>query len=49
MGDLSTSPLDNQLANLQLDGVRQALTMIARHGGCYIGDVVGLGKTFVGA
>ncbi len=49
VGDLSTSPLDNQLANFQLDGVRQALTMIDRHGGCYIGDVVGLGKMFVGA
>ena len=49
VGDLSTSPLDNQLANLHLDGVRQALTMIDRHGGCYIGDVVGLGKTFVDA
>ena len=49
VGDLSTSPLDNQLANFQLDGVRQALTMIDRHGGCYIGDVVGLGKTFVDA
>ena len=49
VGDLSTSPLDNQLANFQLDGVRQALKMIDRDGGCYIGDVVGLGKTFVGA
>ena len=23
--------------------------MIEAHGGCYIGDVVGLGKTFIGA
>ena len=38
-----------ELANFQLDAVRQALGMIEAHGGCYIGDVVGLGKTFVGA
>ena len=38
-----------ELANFQLDAVRQGLGMIESHGGCYIGDVVGLGKTFVGA
>ena len=38
-----------ELANFQLDAVRQGLGMIEVHGGCYIGDVVGLGKTFVGA
>ena len=38
-----------ELANFQLDAVKQALGMIEAHGGCYIGDVVGLGKTFVGA
>ena len=38
-----------ELANFQLDAVRQGLGMIEAHGGCYIGDVVGLGKTFVGA
>ena len=38
-----------ELANFQLDAVRQGLGMIEAHGGCYIGDVVGLGKTFVAA
>ena len=38
-----------QLANFQLDAVRRGLDIIAEHGGCYIGDVVGLGKTFIGA
>ncbi len=40
---------DKGLANFQLDAVSRALSMIETHGGCYIGDVVGLGKTFVGA
>ncbi len=29
--------------------MRRGLAMIDIHGGCYIGDVVGLGKTFIGA
>ena len=37
------------LANFQVDAVSQGLAMVEAHGGCYIGDVVGLGKTFVGA
>ncbi len=37
------------LANFQLDAVRQGLSMIETHGGCYIGDVVGLGKSYIGA
>jgi HKD family nuclease len=37
------------LANFQLDAVRRALRMIDVHGGCFIGDVVGLGKTYIGA
>ena len=40
---------DPALANFQLDAVSQALRMIDAHGGCYVSDVVGLGKTFVGA
>ncbi len=39
----------DELANFQIDAVAQALRMIEAHGGCYIGDVVGLGKTFIGA
>lgn len=38
-----------QLADFQLDAVRRAIGMIDRHGGCFIGDVVGLGKTYIGA
>ena len=37
------------LANFQLDAVRRGLDMIRNHGGCYIADVVGLGKTYIGA
>ncbi|MBI3980017.1 MAG: NgoFVII family restriction endonuclease [Chloroflexi bacterium] len=37
------------LANFQLDAVRRALRMVDQHGGCYVGDVVGLGKTYIGA
>ena len=44
---LSTGPV--QLANFQLDAVRWGLSTIDRYGGCYIGDVVGLGKTYIGA
>lgn len=38
-----------ELANFQIDAVSRALAMIEQYGGCYIGDVVGLGKTFIGA
>ena len=38
-----------QLANFQIDAVSRGLAMIEAYGGCYIGDVVGLGKTFIGA
>ncbi len=37
------------LANFQLSAVRGGLGMIEAYGGCYIGDVVGLGKTYIGA
>lgn len=38
-----------QLANFQVDAVRRGLSMVENYGGCYIGDVVGLGKTYIGA
>ena len=38
-----------QLANFQIDAVSRGLAMIDAFGGCYIGDVVGLGKTYIGA
>lgn len=37
------------LANFQIDAVRRGLDMIRTHGGCYIADVVGLGKSYIGA
>jgi hypothetical protein len=46
---LAIPPREPALANFQLDAVARALRMIELYGGCYIGDVVGLGKTFVGA
>lgn len=48
-GPLPIPPKDETLANFQLDAVSRGLSMIEAYGGCYIGDVVGLGKTFVGA
>ena len=47
--ELPLPPRDEELANFQLAAVRSGLAMIDVHGGCYIGDVVGLGKTFIGA
>ena len=38
-----------ELAEFQVAAVGRGLAMIEAHGGCYIGDVVGLGKTFIGA
>ena len=38
-----------ELANFQLDAVRRGLDMTRSYGGCYIADVVGLGKTYIGA
>lgn len=49
LGDLAAPVRDQQLANFQIDAVRQGLAMIDAHGGCYVGDVVGLGKSYVGA
>lgn len=38
-----------ELADFQLDAARRGLRMIDIYGGCFIGDVVGLGKTYIGA
>ncbi len=37
------------LTDFQLRAVRQAVQMIRQHGGCFVSDVVGLGKSYVGA
>lgn len=44
-----TTTTTPELANFQLDAVRRALRMVDQHGGCFVGDVVGLGKTYIGA
>lgn len=38
-----------ELTDYQQDAVAAGLAMLERHGGCYIADVVGMGKTYVGA
>ncbi|MBN1935849.1 MAG: helicase [Anaerolineae bacterium] len=37
------------LTEFQERAVRQAVTMIRRYGGCFVSDVVGLGKSYIGA
>jgi superfamily II DNA or RNA helicase len=37
------------LADFQRRAVRQAVRIIRRHGGCFVADVVGLGKSYIGA
>ena len=48
-GPAPIPPRDIALANYQMDAVSQGLRMIDLYAGCYIADVVGLGKTFIGA
>ena len=38
-----------ELTDFQQDAVAAGLVMLEKHGGCYIADVVGMGKTYVGA
>ncbi len=47
--ELILAPRSVELTNFQTDAVSRGLAMIETHGGCYIGDVVGLGKTYIGA
>ena len=37
------------LADFQERAVRRAIQMIRRYGGCFVADVVGLGKSYIGA
>ena len=37
------------LTEFQEQAVRQAVQMIRRYGGCFVADVVGLGKSYIGA
>ena len=38
-----------ELTDFQQDAVNAGLSMLKKRGGCYIADVVGMGKTYVGA
>jgi len=48
-GPLWRSEITADLAEFQRDAVHQAIAMIDTYGGCFVSDVVGLGKTYVGA
>ena len=41
--------ITRQLADFQKAAVRQAILMIRDNGGCFVADVVGLGKSYIGA
>ncbi len=47
--DAADGPPPVELTDYQQDAVAAGLAMLARHGGCYIADVVGMGKTYIGA
>ena len=38
-----------ELTDFQKIAMRQAIALIEEHGGCFVADVVGLGKTFIGS
>jgi len=46
---LWTDDINEQLAEFQRVAVRQAIQTIGQYGGCFVADVVGLGKSFIGA
>ncbi len=41
--------ITKQLADFQLVAVKQSVQIIRTYGGCFISDVVGLGKSYIGA
>ena len=48
-GDLPPAEPPVELTDYQRDAVAAGLAMLDKHNGCYIADVVGLGKTYIGA
>ncbi len=46
---LSDDEITRSLADFQRVAVQQAVRMIQEFGGCFVADVVGLGKSFIGA
>ncbi len=51
LGDAALPPAEPpvELTDYQQDAVAAGLAMLDKHNGCYIADVVGLGKTYIGA
>ena len=47
--DLWDDVITRSLADFQKVAVRQAIQMIRDHGGVFVSDVVGLGKSYIGA
>lgn len=45
---LSDDEITGKLADFQLVAVNQAVKTIREYGGCFVSDVVGLGKSFIG-
>ena len=45
---LSEDEISKQLADFQKVAVNQAVKIINEYGGCFVSDVVGLGKSFIG-
>jgi hypothetical protein len=41
--------ITRQLADFQIVAVRQAISLVRDYGGCFVSDVVGLGKSYIGA
>ena len=48
-GILWDDDITEKLANFQKVAVRQAIQIIKDYGGCFVADVVGLGKSYIGA
>ncbi|MBN1284124.1 MAG: helicase [Anaerolineae bacterium] len=44
-----TGEIMGALTDFQLRAVERAIRMIRQHGGCFVADVVGLGKSYIGA
>ncbi len=45
---VAPGPPPVEITDYQQDAVNAGLAMLERHGGCYIADVVGMGKTYIG-
>ncbi|MFP4119685.1 hypothetical protein [Coleofasciculus sp.] len=46
---IADDAITRQLADFQKVAVNQAIKIIRDYGGCFVSDVVGLGKSFIGA